>query len=68
MSMCYKHHGRPEKEPDSPDAGTVYDGPKDNVVFNARTIWRAQGLSSPQGHVLPAHKEQALPQGSDPRV
>ena len=41
--------------------------PKGNVVFNAGTIWWAQGLSSPPGHVLPAHKA-AQPQGVDSRV
>ena len=54
--------------PKSPHEATIYDGPKGNVVFNAGTIWWAQGLSSPPGHVLPAHKKQAQPQGPDPRV
>ena len=45
---------------------TIYDGPKGNVVFNAASIWWAQGLSSPPGHVLPAWN--AKPQGPDPRV
>ena len=54
--------------PKSPHEATIYDGPKDNVVFNAGTIWWAQGVSSPPGHVLPAHKKQAQPQGPDPRV
>ena len=51
----------------SPHAATIYDGPKNNVVFNAGTIWWAQGLSSPPGHALPAHKH-AKPKGPDPRV
>jgi hypothetical protein len=42
---------------------TIYDGPKGNVVFNAGTIWYAQGLSSPPGHVLPGKT-----QGPDERV
>ena len=50
-----------------PHAATIYDGPKGNVVFNAGTIWWAQGLSSPPGHVLPANGA-AKPQGPDPRV
>ncbi len=50
-----------------PHAATIYDGPKNNVVFNAGTIWWAQGLSSPPGHVLPAHAH-AKPQGPDKRV
>ena len=32
---------------------TVYPGPKGNVVFNASTIFWAQGLSNPPGHTLP---------------
>ena len=44
-------------------SGTFYDGPKDNIVFNAGTIWWAQGLSSPPGHVLPGKT-----QGPDQRV
>ena len=53
-----------------PHIATIYNGPKDNVVFNAGTIWWAQGLSSPPGHVLPAHKHNAAarPEGVDPRV
>jgi len=39
---------------DSSQAATIYNGPKDNVVFNAASIWYAQGVSSPPGHVLPA--------------
>ena len=59
-----------EGKPKGPHAATIYDGPKGNVVFNAATIWWAQGLSSPPGHVLPAHKHErsAKPQGVDPRV
>ena len=53
--------------PRTPHEATIYDGPKDNVVFNAGTIWWAQGLSSPPGHVLPAHRA-AQPQGVDSRV
>lgn len=50
-------------KPKGPHMGTIYDGPKNNVVFNAGTIWWAQGLSSPPGHVLPGKT-----QGPDPRV
>jgi len=32
---------------------TIYPGPKHNFVFNASTIWWAQGLASPPGHMLP---------------
>ncbi len=51
----------------TPHAATIYDGPKDNLVFNAGTIWYAQALSSPPGHVLPANRF-ARTQGPDSRV
>lgn len=50
-----------------PHTATIYDGHQGNTVFNAGTIWWAQGLSSPPGHVLPAHSH-AKPKGPDPRV
>jgi hypothetical protein len=34
-------------------AATVFYGPKGNVIFNAATIFWAQGLSAPPGHMLP---------------
>ncbi len=46
---------------------TVYPGPKGNWVFNAATIFWAQGLSSPPGHLLPA-SHYTRPHGPDPRV
>lgn len=46
---------------------TLYDGPKDNVVFNAATIWWANGLSSPPGHVNPS-RHGVTQQGPDKRV
>ena len=46
---------------------TIYPGPKKNFVFNAATIWWAQGLSSPPGHILP-WSHWARPLGPDPRV
>ena len=48
-------------------SSTLYDGPKDNVVFNAATIWWANGLSSPPGHVNPVRHGVAQ-QGRDERV
>ncbi|MDA7620024.1 hypothetical protein N8606_01740 [Akkermansiaceae bacterium] len=48
-------------------SATLYDGPKDNVVFNAATIWWANGLSSPPGHVNPIRHGVAQ-QGPDKRV
>jgi hypothetical protein len=46
---------------------TVYPGPKNNFVFNAATIWWAQGLSSPPGHQLP-FSHGTRPHGPDERV
>ena len=46
---------------------TVYPGPKENVVFNAATIFWAQGLSSPPGHMLP-WSHWSRPHGPDTRV
>jgi hypothetical protein len=46
---------------------TIYPGPKDNFVFNASTIFWAQGLSSPPGHTLP-WSHWSRPHGPDERV
>ena len=46
---------------------TVYPGPKGNFVFNASTIFWAQGLSAPPGHVLP-WSHWTRPHGPDDRV
>lgn len=46
---------------------TVYPGPKQNFVYNASTIWWAQGLSSPPGHILP-WSHGVRPHGPDARV
>ncbi len=46
---------------------TIYPGPKGNFVFNASTIWWAQGLSSPPGHMLP-WSHWVRPHGPDARV
>ena len=48
-------------------SATLYDGPKDNVIFNAATIWWANGLSSPPGHVNPV-RHGVEQQGPDKRV
>lgn len=46
---------------------TIYPGPKGNFVFNAATIFWAQGLSTPPGHVLPwSHWNR--PHGPDLRI
>jgi hypothetical protein len=45
---------------------TLYPGPKGNLVFNASTIWWADGLAEPPGYVRPA--VYTNPKGPDPRV
>lgn len=79
----WEYHGDPPKIPglDIVAAGTawqggvhpqrwtatIYPGPKGNFVFNASTIFWAQGLSSPPGHTLP-WSHWSRPHGPDPRV
>ena len=46
---------------------TIYPGPKGNFVFNAATIFWAQGLSHPPGHTLP-WSHWSRPHGPDERV
>jgi hypothetical protein len=46
---------------------TVFPGPKGNVVFNASTIFWAQGLSAPPGH-MPPYSHYGRPHGPDARV
>lgn len=46
---------------------TIYPGPKENFVFNASTIFWAQGLSAPPGHTLP-WSHWSRPHGPDERV
>jgi hypothetical protein len=46
---------------------TIYPGPKNNFVFNAATIWWADGLSAPPGYVHPS-AHGAKPSGPDRRV
>ena len=46
---------------------TLYPGKHGNWVFNASTIWWAQGLSTPPGHQLP-YSHYGRPHGPDPRV
>jgi hypothetical protein len=54
-------------EADSHYEATIYPGPKGNTVFNASTIFWAQGLSSPPGHWLP-YVHNGRPHGPDQRV
>ena len=46
---------------------TIYPGPKGNIVFNASTIFWAQGLSAPPGH-MPPISHHGRPHGPDERV
>jgi len=46
---------------------TTYPGPKGNFVFNASTIFWAQGLSQPPGH-MPPISHHGRPHGPDQRV
>ena len=46
---------------------TIYPGPKKNFVFNASTIFWAQGLSAPPGH-MPPISHHGRPHGPDARV
>jgi hypothetical protein len=46
---------------------TIYPGPKNNFVFNAATIWWAQGLSRPPGHMIP-WSHWSRPHGPDARI
>lgn len=48
-------------------AATIFPGPRDNLVFNAATIFWSQGLASPPGHMIP-WSHWSRPSGPDPRV
>jgi len=50
-----------------PWTATIYPTTKGGFVFNASTIFWAQGLSSPPGHMLP-WSHQTRPHGPDDRV
>ena len=79
----WEYHGDPPKRPgleivatgtawvggETPQtwAATIYPGPKGNFIFNASTIFWAQGLSSPPGHTLP-WSHWSRPHGPDERV
>jgi hypothetical protein len=62
--------GPTQSAPGVPNGGeftaTVYPGPKGNFVFNAATIWWADGLSEPPGYLRPS--VYTTPQGPDSRV
>jgi hypothetical protein len=59
-TQCPRPHG------EGTFTATIYPGPKNNFVFNAATIWWADGLSEPPGYVRPA--VYTRPRGPDPRV
>lgn len=79
----WEHHGAPAKIPGlevvaeglvwaggttpSRYTATVFPGPKGNIVFNAATIWWAQGLGDPPGHMIP-WSHWSRPHGPDERV
>ncbi len=79
----WEHHGNPADIPgievvaagktwnsgeeESHYEATIYPGPKGNTVFNAATIFWAQGLGSPPGHWLP-FVHNGRPHGPDKRV
>ena len=46
--------------------GTIYPGPRGNIVFNAGTCWWADALSAPPGYVRP--KVYTEPKGPDARA
>ncbi|MEZ6060260.1 MAG: DUF6605 domain-containing protein [Planctomycetaceae bacterium] len=46
---------------------TMFPGPKGNIIFNAATIFWAQGLASPPGHIIP-WSHFSRPHGPDERV
>jgi hypothetical protein len=62
--------GPTQQAPAQPNGGTytatIYPGPKNNFVFNAATIWWADGLSAPPGYVRP--QVYTTPRGPDRRV
>jgi hypothetical protein len=79
----WEFHGEPAKIPglevvaegptwtgderESHYTATIYPGPKDNLVFNASTIFWSQGLSAPPGH-MPPISHHGRPHGPDERV
>jgi hypothetical protein len=79
----WEHHGDPAPIPglevvaagktwtggeeESHYEATIYPGPKGNTVFNAATVFWAQGLSSPPGHWTP-YVHNGRPHGPDRRV
>lgn len=65
-SSIGRKHGNP-RVTDGKHAAVIYPGSAGNWVFNAGTIWWAQGLSNPPGHI-PAKGTFGRVRGPDPRV
>ena len=79
----WEHHGAPAKIPGlevlaegtvwaggvkpAHWTSTIFEAPKKNIVFNAATIFWAQGLGRPPGHMLP-WSHWSRPHGPDDRV
>lgn len=49
-------------------SGVVYPGPKGNWVFNAGTIWWAEALSQPPGHIPAGHGPEMRTFGVNPKI
>lgn len=62
--------GPTQSAPGQPNDGhftaTLYPGPRNNIVFNASTIWWGDGLSAPPGYLRP--KVYTEPKGPDSRL
>lgn len=58
----------PDVEGKNKHSAVVYPCPKGNWVFNAGTIWWAEGLSSPPGHIPARFIPVSGTFGIDPRV
>jgi len=62
--------GPTQSAPGKPNGGTyaatIYEGPKQNFVFNASTCWWSDGMSQPPGYVRPS--VYTSPLGPDVRV
>lgn len=56
--------GRPQN---TEYTSVIFPGPKNNLVFNAATIWWSDGLSEPPGYIRPS-AHGGTPPGPDPRI
>jgi hypothetical protein len=67
LEVVARGRTRDHRDQEGEYTATMYPGPTDNWVLNAATIWWAQGLSAPPGHV-PAQAFGGRTQGPDARV